>query len=358
MRSVEVSAKTREEAIGIALEQLGVDRDEIHVEIVDEGSKGIFGFGARPVKLRVSTDVAGPEPRQQRTEPPARRSGRRERTQPPKETRTEPRPPRDAAPRPPREAAPRTPREAAPKSARAAVAPADPNTISEAASLLKEVIHLMGIDATVTSQATDDGGICLKVDSPDSAILIGRKGRNLTSMQYLMNRMIHTGDGEESERIVIDIEGYLDRRQEALEEMATRQAQRAKETRQRIRLKPMSSQERRVIHMTLENDSDVKTFSVGDGAVRTGVIAPKNELPESEQRPPRRSGPPRRASAGGERPREQAPSDSPNGDNRGPRRSSRRGGRGRRRRGPGAPREESKATADTSDTASGERNDS
>jgi hypothetical protein len=110
--------------------------------------------------------------------------------------------------------------------------------------------------------------------------------------------------------------------------------------------------------MTLENDADVKTFSVGDGAVRTVVIAPKNELPESEQRPPRRSGPPRRASAGGERPREQAPSDSPNGDNRGPRRSSRRGGRGRRRRGPGAPREESKVTADTSDTASGERNDS
>ncbi|GMV94002.1 MAG: hypothetical protein AMXMBFR82_37800 [Candidatus Hydrogenedentota bacterium] len=356
MRSVEVSAKTREEAIGIALEQLGVDRDEVHVEIVDEGSKGLFGFGARPVKLRVSTEVAGPEPRQQRREPrreprreqPSRRQDQKERPQQRREPRSESRPPREAAPKP------------APKPERN-LSPADPNTVTEAASLLKEVIKLMGIDATVTSQATDDGGICLKIDSPDSAILIGRKGRNLTSMQYLMNRMVNTGDGEDSERIVIDIEGYLDRRQEALEDMAQRQAQRAKETRQRVRLKPMSSQERRVIHMVLENDPDVKTFSVGDGALRTVVIAPNDELPESEQRPPRRRGGSRRGGGGGSpREREHASADSANangGDSRGPRRGSRRGGRGRRRRGPGGPREESQVAAN-SESASGEGNDS
>ncbi|NUM56936.1 MAG: Jag N-terminal domain-containing protein, partial [Candidatus Hydrogenedentes bacterium] len=61
MRVIEVSAKTRELAIKNALEQLGVERDEVHVEILDEGSAGLFGFGARNVKLKVSTDVPGPE---------------------------------------------------------------------------------------------------------------------------------------------------------------------------------------------------------------------------------------------------------------------------------------------------------
>ncbi|HRI89385.1 MAG TPA: Jag N-terminal domain-containing protein, partial [Candidatus Hydrogenedentes bacterium] len=69
MRSIEVSAKTRELAINDALSQLGVDRDEVYVEILDEGSKGFLGLGARAVKLRVSTEVPGPEPVRARPAP-------------------------------------------------------------------------------------------------------------------------------------------------------------------------------------------------------------------------------------------------------------------------------------------------
>ena len=362
MRSVEVSAKTREEAIGIALEQLGVDRAEVHVEIVDEGSSGIFGFGARPVKLRVSTEIAGPAPRRQREEQaPSRSSQRpaqREKAQASNRGRdAAPRPSRDGAPPAPRERSPRPerpPRDAAPKPAQTS-APADPQLVGEAAALLKEVIHLMGIDASITSAPTDDGGICLKVDSPDSAILIGRKGRNLSSMQYLLNRMVHTGEGDESERIVIDIEGYLDRRHEALEDMARRQAERAKETRRRVRLKPMSPQERRVIHMVLEDDPDVKTFSVGEAMVRSVIIAPADELPQEEQRGPRGRGGSHR---GEERNRDQGPTAAAPGQNPSPRRSSRRGGRGRRRRSPGGPREESKVMVESESAPTGESSDS
>ena len=67
MRTIEIGAKTREIAIKEALEQLGVERDEVHVEILDEGSKGLFGFGARNVKLKVSTDVPGPAPERGRS---------------------------------------------------------------------------------------------------------------------------------------------------------------------------------------------------------------------------------------------------------------------------------------------------
>lgn len=213
----------------------------------------------------------------------------------------------------------------------------------------------MGIEATVSSSTTEDGGICLKVDSPDSAILIGRKGRNLSSMQYLLNRMVHTGEGDETERIVIDIEGYLDRRQEALEDIARRQADRAKETRRRVRLKPMSPQERRVIHMTLEDDPDVKTFSVGEAMVRSVIIAPADELPEEDRRGPRRRSGPRRGEG---QPADPRPSEPANAQGNPARRSSRRGGRGRRRRGPGGPREESKVLVESESASSGESSDS
>lgn len=234
MRTVEVSAKTREEAIKKALQELGVERDEAHVEILDEGSRGIFGLGARDVRLRVSSEVAKARPS---------------------------------------------------------------HAAGDAALLLKEIIQRTGIEATVRSESTTDGGVCLKVSSPDSALLIGRKGRTLSSLQYLINRMVHRGEGDDSERITIDIEGYLDRRQEALEDLARRLAQRAKETGRRVRVKPMSAQERRIIHVVLEKDPDVETFSIGDAAMRSVVIAPRDEkqgADEPGERPQRRPHPQRR----------------------------------------------------------------
>ncbi|MBI4560060.1 MAG: protein jag [Candidatus Hydrogenedentes bacterium] len=228
MRSVEVSDKTRQGAIQRALEQLGVELHEAQVEILDEGSKGIFGLGARDVRVRVSAEHLADVP--------------------------------------------------------------DP----QAAALLREVITRMGMEATVTSEPADNGGLRLKVASPDSAILIGRKGQNLQAMQYLLNRMVHKGEGSEDsgERITIDIEGYLDRRQTSLEEMARRVAQKVKETGRRIRMKPLSAPERRVIHVTLQDNPDVRTFSVGDGPGRTVIVALKDEQ-RQEHRPeaPRPRGP-------------------------------------------------------------------
>ncbi|HRI88295.1 MAG TPA: KH domain-containing protein, partial [Candidatus Hydrogenedentes bacterium] len=156
---------------------------------------------------------------------------------------------------------------------------------------LQQVVQLMGIDAKISSELGENGAITLRVESEDSAILIGRKGRSLESMQYLINRMIQRGEGEEGERITIDIEGYLDRRQEALEDLAMRLADRAKESGRRQRTKPMSAQERRIIHVALENDPDVRTFSHGDPVARFVVIAPKDEKQGAgEDRPPRERG--------------------------------------------------------------------
>lgn len=227
MRSVEMAAKNREEAIKKALEQLGAERHEVKVEVLDEGSAGFLGIGARDVRVRVTLD-------------------------------------RDRG---------------------------GEDQECEAAALLQEMIVRMGLTATVKCETTEEGDLHLVVESPDSAILIGRKGRNLSAMQYLINRMVlPETETNEGRRIVVDVEGYLDRRRTSLEDMAQRLAQRVKETGRRVRVKPLSPQERRIIHMTLQDDPDVKTFSVGESTIRSVIIAPRDEdTAENRRRDPVRN---------------------------------------------------------------------
>lgn len=147
----------------------------------------------------------------------------------------------------------------------------------EAAALLQDVISKMGIEAQVEYKRDADGSARLDVASPDSALLIGRKGRNLQAMQYIINRIIARADNNEvPERLLVDIEGYVDRRRASLEELAQNLAERAKATGRDVHLKPLSPQERRVVHLILQGDPDVRTFSIGDTLHRIVVISPKN----------------------------------------------------------------------------------
>lgn len=333
MRSVEASARTRQEAIKKALDMLGVELHEVDIEIIDEGSRGLFGIGARDVKVRVAAEGLPDEPKPRRHE----RAERPERTEkherPPRESREE-RAPREAREeRPPREGRqgkherparperqPKQPRQEQqqerqqqqpkkqqhqrqkpkpvheapePKPEKPAeekpreekrreekvVEPGPPISDArreEAAALLGELIAKMSIEATVTSHATEDGGAHINVDSPDSALLIGRKGKNLEALQYLINRMMTSAETSDAERFVVDIEHYLDRRREGLEDMARQLAQKAKETGRDVRVKPLSPQERRIIHLTLQDDPEIRTFSLGAATMRHVVISPKN----------------------------------------------------------------------------------
>lgn len=307
MRSVEASAKTRQEAIKKALEMLGVELHEVEIEILDEGSRGLFGLGARDVKVRVSAEGLPDEPKprkQERQERPPRepreerrhekhdRGGRQER--PPKQDRPaarQERPPRsekvqqqtpvrqkNVAQEKPAQERPQT-RQEKPREQKVSepVQPISDARREEAAALLGEIVAKMGIQASVTSLAIEDGGARINVDSPDSALLIGRKGKNLEALQYLINRMMTASEPSETgERFVVDIEHYLDRRRESLEDMARQLAQKAKETGRDVRVKPLSPQERRIIHMTLQDDPDVRTFSLGTATMRHVVISPKN----------------------------------------------------------------------------------
>lgn len=320
MRSVEVTARTREEAIQKALQELGVERHEVHVEILEEGSKGFFGFGARDVKVRVTAEnlpdekPAAPEPVEETSKPSRRlprqggksrrdrnRSHRRERrNRSPESVAAE----TVAADEEEKTEETNTHDDAAFSQEEDVSRPAEkikdeqPSIEGDRArALLEEMIRLMGFEATVQAAVLESGDLLLTVESADSSLLIGRKGKTLEALQYLINRMVHAEESADSpDRILVDIAGYVDRRKAALEDMARRLARRAKETGKRIRVKPMSPQERRIIHVTLQNDPDVRTFSVGEAGSRCVIIAPKNERP-----PSRRNAPQRRRRGGGRR---------------------------------------------------------
>lgn len=147
---------------------------------------------------------------------------------------------------------------------------------NEAAALLKEIISNMDLAGEVSFVRANDGSARLAVQTEeDSGILIGKRGVTLEAMQYLINRMLAQGEGNENaERVVVDVGDYVDRRHAMLRDMAIAMAKRAKESGRNVRLKPLSPQERRIIHLTLEKDQQVRTYSTGDSLFRSVIISP------------------------------------------------------------------------------------
>ena len=223
MKSLEVSARTVEEAIQKALEQLGVSREEVEVTVVKEAKHGILGLGAEEATVRVRSLVTAPE---------------------------------------------------------------KVSEIAEAAKdILENLLARLGVEASVAPQTkppVEGGGeasdvIALNVTGDDLGILIGRRGQTLSALQHVV-RLILAHQAKAWVPIVIDVEGYKQRRYEALQALAWRVAEQAKARRKPFALESMPAYERRIIHLALADDPDVTTESTGVGEARKVVIMPK-ELP-------------------------------------------------------------------------------
>jgi spoIIIJ-associated protein len=150
--------------------------------------------------------------------------------------------------------------------------------------VLTGILGHLGATGQVDARPGDDpGSIVLEIAGDSSGLLIGRRGATLDALEYLVNRIV-SRDEVVAGRITIDVEHYRQRRQEYLDSLARRLADKAKQTGRVVTLNPMSPRDRRIVHLSLQNDGQVTTRSQGDGYYRRVLILPagrSNRAPRS-----------------------------------------------------------------------------
>lgn len=147
--------------------------------------------------------------------------------------------------------------------------------VQEAEEVLKTILQLMDIDCIV--QGTEKNGtIYLNIVSNQGGLIIGRHGQTIDALQYIVDRMVNKYPRERM-RIILDTENYQEKRQERVQRLARKLASQVKSTGRPAIVSPMNSHDRRIIHMTLQEDKQVRTSSRGEGLLRKIVIAPRQE---------------------------------------------------------------------------------
>jgi spoIIIJ-associated protein len=221
MESLEIAAKTVEEATKKALIRLNVSLDEVEIKVINQGKGGILGIGAEDARILVT------------------------------------------------------------------VKPAPGNTLpdesGDAKTVIGELLENMGVSAQIEvkmpQEALDEEGesnpVVFNLTGGNLEILIGRRGQTLDALQYLV-RLILTRQSKSKLPIMIDVDGYKQKRFDDLRAMALNVAEQVKARNSSIRLEPMTAFERRIVHMALAKDPEVTTESIGEGDYRKVVVYPKN----------------------------------------------------------------------------------
>ena len=282
MNAVEAEGRTVEEAVAVALRQLGVEREQAEIEVMSQSTKGFLGIGGRRARVRASLR----SPAEVAPKPAPASGGRRQkpRQEPRKEARQEPRQePRADRRQDSRQEDPYAPSgrtvTAPPQAVREAnhdlapTAAPSPELVERASQLLQEILAQMGMQTDVSS-TVHDSEVVLSFEDVTDGLLIGRKGQTLDALEYLVNRIIARNDDNET-HLLLDAAGYRDRRRQNLESLAMRLGERAKRRRRPVTLSPLNPRDRRIIHLVLEDDPLVTTKSLGRGYLRRLSIVPE-----------------------------------------------------------------------------------
>lgn len=261
-RSVVASGKTVDDAIKNGLTMLGVRRDQVDLEVLSEGSRGVLGFGAENARVRLLVK-APPAPKAQEPVPvspvlqPHKVMAPAPLVEPQKKVVT-------PAPAP----------EASPD-----ISPPGPDQVGR--EVLNDLLGLMDIRASIETHASEELSdeeqaptLVLNLTGEDLGILIGRRGETLRALQYLVRLMVSHRVKHWS-NLVIDVENYRVRRRAALEGLALRTAEEVARSGRSQALEPMPADERRIVHITLRNHPKVATHSVGEGERRRVTIIPR-----------------------------------------------------------------------------------
>lgn len=237
LKYIEVSGKTEEDAIASALAQLGLERDDVSVELIERAKSGFLGIGASPAIVRVNYEApdekAVPSPVQEKAYEPKR----------------------DA--------------EAVKKPAAPAATGEKPQRITE---FLGGLLDHMGISAEIIVTEGENGRYNVELSGRNMGVVIGRRGETLDAVQHLTNYAVNRG-AEKRSHISVDAENYRSKREDSLVRLAEKMAAKVVKYRRSMALEPMNSYERHVIHTALQNYEGVTTKSTGTEPNRRVVVS-------------------------------------------------------------------------------------
>ena len=263
MDYIQVSAKTVEDAVLEAAMKLATTREHLEYEVIEKGSAGFLGFGAKPavIKARALSDeeIEKAEVKPEPVKEPVKKEVKKEvkKAEPVKAEKIEK----------------AEVKEEAPVVEKKAVVTG--KEIS-AEDFLKDVFKAMDmvVDIKVTENK-EENTMDIELAGEEMGVLIGKRGQTLDSLQYLVSLVVNKYS-DEYIRVKIDTENYRERRKETLENLARNIAYKVKRTRKTVSLEPMNPYERRVIHSALQNDRYVTTHSEGEEPYRRVVVTLKD----------------------------------------------------------------------------------
>ena len=245
MPTIETTGKTVDEAVRKALNQLGARASEAEVTVLSEGKAGLFGLGGESARVRVST---ADEPALSEDELVGLADDQAQvlGTRPSPQLRE-----------------------------------VSGSTAERGTAILQNLLDLMSVQATIKARDPETPGdgvgqvsVVLDVDGDDLGLLIGRRGETMSSLQYIVN-LILLRQSDVKETIGVDVAGYKRRREDSLNMLARRMADRVRSTGRSVTLEPMPANERRIVHLALAEDAEVQTASVGEGDFRKVSLSPK-----------------------------------------------------------------------------------
>ena len=218
METYEFEGRNTEDAIQNASRELDVPVEELNIDVIEPGSAGIFGLvGGKKARIKVSVK-ATPEPEEAEDREDAR----------------------------------------------------------VAQAVLEKILSLIPIEATVETERLDEGRINLTINGDRSGLLIGRKGKTLDALQFIVNKIVNKALDKKVD-VVIDSEDYRKRREESLTQLAKEMGDEVKRAKKAVTTAPLNPHERRIVHLTLKDDPELETRSRGEGLLKRVVIVPKHK---------------------------------------------------------------------------------
>lgn len=246
MKFVEKIAKNIDTAITDALIELGATTDQVDIEILEKGSKGLFGLGAKNARVRVTLKEVGSEIFEDIAEPEEQPVAIQEDVKEPKKENV--------------------------KIKSSKIEINSEEIIDKAKDFLTSVLEAMNIQSTIDAKMVGDK-LLIEISGEKMGVIIGKRGETLDSLQYLTNIVVNK-DHEGYIKVMIDTENYRSRREDTLKKLAYKLAKKASQTKKTVILEPMNPYDRRIIHSALQDSRTVKTHSEGKEPFRRIVITP------------------------------------------------------------------------------------